>query len=378
VQAQDTPQGQGCKVRNYAYDGDSNRNTSTSYPPAANNSCQTSTGGTTVSHTYDDADRLTDASTIYDGFSRITSLPAQDAGGQALSLAYYVDDMTQSMSQNGNTVTFSLDPLGRDRVIQGPGSATETDHFGDNTDSPTWTQGAGVSFTRNIGGIDGDLVGIQDSSTGLQYQLMNLHGDVVATASSSLSATAPTSTFETDEFGVPKAAGGIAQKYGYLGSKRRPAYLPSGAIQMGERAYVPAMGRFTSIDPLFGGSANAYDYANQDPVNEVDLDGEGLGEKCVAGMIAGCLALPGIHGSPTGKPRDPDHGTENVPTEPTRNPRTPTGQGDGKKGGSKGGGKKKNKTEKKTTAKKKKNNSGNSAPVACHSRCGYKTPPPTA
>jgi uncharacterized protein RhaS with RHS repeats len=44
-------------------------------------------------------------------------------------------------------------------------------------------------------------------------------------------------------------------------------------IQMGARSYVPALGRFLTPDPIPGGSANAYDYANQDPVNAFDLEG---------------------------------------------------------------------------------------------------------
>ncbi len=42
---------------------------------------------------------------------------------------------------------------------------------------------------------------------------------------------------------------------------------------MGVRSYVPALGRFLSVDPVKGGSANAYEYAFGDPVNQFDLDG---------------------------------------------------------------------------------------------------------
>jgi RHS repeat-associated protein len=43
---------------------------------------------------------------------------------------------------------------------------------------------------------------------------------------------------------------------------------------MGARSYVAKIGRFLTPDPVFGGSANAYDYVNQDHVNQFDLAGE--------------------------------------------------------------------------------------------------------
>lgn len=79
-----------------------------------------------------------------------------------------------------------------------------------------------------------------------------------------------------DEFGNPLQSdfltGGKAE-YGWLGAKGRRIQLASGVIQMGMRSYVPSLGRFLSPDPVKGGSANAYDYANQDPVNNYDLTG---------------------------------------------------------------------------------------------------------
>ena len=41
----------------------------------------------------------------------------------------------------------------------------------------------------------------------------------------------------------------------------------------GVRLYNPLTGRFLQTDPIPGGSANDYDYADQDPINKFDLDG---------------------------------------------------------------------------------------------------------
>lgn len=139
------------------------------------------------------------------------------------------------------------------------------------SDSPAWID-RGTSWSRSIVGIDGGLAAIQDSAKGTTLQLTNLHGDIVATASANPEATKLLASFEFDEFGNPKQSGGT--KYGWLGAKSRRTELPSGVIQMGVRSYVPALGRFITPDPVERGSANAYDYANQDPVNNIDLTGE--------------------------------------------------------------------------------------------------------
>ena len=44
-------------------------------------------------------------------------------------------------------------------------------------------------------------------------------------------------------------------------------------VLMGVRLYYPATGRFLQVDPIPGGSANAYDYVSQEPATHYDLGG---------------------------------------------------------------------------------------------------------
>ena len=64
---------------------------------------------------------------------------------------------------------------------------------------------------------------------------------------------------------------------GWVRPQRRTE-LPSGVIQMGVQKLCARPRTVHLTDPVQGGSANAYDYATQDPVNLFDLTGE-----CVPG-----------------------------------------------------------------------------------------------
>ncbi|MGE3238355.1 MAG: RHS repeat-associated core domain-containing protein [Thermoleophilia bacterium] len=77
-----------------------------------------------------------------------------------------------------------------------------------------------------------------------------------------------------DPFGVPdQAPPADTTTERYTGKWHKKLDTTSALVQMGVRLYDPALGRFLSVDPVDGGSANNYDYALQNPVNVYDLDG---------------------------------------------------------------------------------------------------------
>jgi RHS repeat-associated protein len=271
----ETPAGGSCTTRTYKYDADFNR-TSMSTIPGLAGACSTS-GGTTRNYSYDSADRL--LGPTYDEFGRITSLPGEYAGGKTLTTTYFSNDLVAMQAQEGVTNSYELDSMvrHRQRLQAGGLQGTEIFHYAGPSDSPAWTE-RGTSWTRNISGISGDLVALQESGKEIELQLTNLHGDVSATAAISQNATALKTTSTYDAFGN-QTSGPSGRRFGWLGGKFRKTELKSGVIQMGVRTYVPQLGRFLTPDPVFGGSANPYDYANQDPINKLDLSGEILCQK---------------------------------------------------------------------------------------------------
>lgn len=263
-----------CTTRTYGYDNRTNRTNRRVYAPGAGGVCDETSATINQSHTYDSADRLTDAGYTYDVFGRTVGLPS------AMTVSYFANDMVAGLQIGDARQSWTLDPSMRLR-----GSTTETlinstwtngsskvNHYGDDSDAARWVvEDTDLNVTRNVSGPDGHLAATTSLANGIRLQLTSLHGDVALTFDPA--SVADVQFFDYDEFGQ-SVAGQIKQRYGWLGGEQRSGEALGDVILMGARLYSPSLGRFLTVDPIEGGSATAYDYCNADPVNCTDLDGK--------------------------------------------------------------------------------------------------------
>lgn len=267
-----------CVSRRYTFDGRSNRKTVTTATGTPDADCPT-TGGTTTSYTYDSADRLVGSGYVYDAFGRATT-----AGGNG-TLAYFANDLPQQQTAGGKRQTWSLDPAHRVRTTvaeTGGGSTwtavgTKVNHYCSESDNPRWiVEDSAGTITRNVTSAAGDLAATTGKTGQTVLQMSDIHGDVALLMP--LDTTVPPIALDNDENGNPRSQQ-TPIRYGWLGAKQRASDTVTGLITMGVRLYDPAVGRFLSLDPLYGGGDNLYGYP-ADPVNQYDLDGQAW--KCKA------------------------------------------------------------------------------------------------
>jgi YD repeat-containing protein len=243
TEAQETPTGEGCKVRIYAYDEESNRTSLTSREPNSKHECATE-GGTIEKHSYDEGGRLTDAGIEYDSLGNIVTLPAADAGeGGELKSSFYADNQIATQSQNGEKLTYEVDPTGRVRRTVGEGKTASTviSHYDAPGEGVAWSSEGSEKWTRDITGIDGTLSAVESSGSAAVLQLHDLNGNIVATAALSSSETKLLSTYRSTEFGVPSTS--KPPKYAFQGATGAASELGTGVITYGATSYDPQAAR---------------------------------------------------------------------------------------------------------------------------------------
>ena len=247
----------------YTYDANSNRTGQT-------------VNGVTTTYSHNDADQLTSAGSTtftYDGNGNETG----NSAGR--SFAYNAKDQVVSATPaGGSAIPMSYTGAGQFLRVTAGSTTFQNSELG-------LTREATTSYTRDD---DGLLLGRRTSTTNHYYLLDGL-GSVAAVTDASGNVVA---TYSYEPFGkVQSETGTLQNPYRWLGALGVYFDAATGLYKMGTRYYDPALGRFTQVDPVDGGSLNAYDYAAQDPINVVDPDGR-IGFVAVAVVVGARIAAP--------------------------------------------------------------------------------------
>ena len=258
TEVQETPAGKDCTSRTYTYDDESNR-TSLTTRESGTSQCEIQ-GGKVEAHSYDEANRLTDAGMTYDELGNVTKAPASDAGGQELTSGYYADSQIQTQTQSEKqgeamiekSLEYQYDPAGRTlKTITSTATKTEAiSHYAGPESAPAWST-EGASYTLNVVGIDGSLSAIAKSGEPIVLEVHDLKGDIVATTGAKAGEYTLLSTYNSTEFGVPSKEKPLpASGYSWLGAGGVKTELSSGVVSEDGSSYVPEIGRVLQTDPI--------------------------------------------------------------------------------------------------------------------------------
>lgn len=261
-------------VRRYTFDADSNR-TSVRETPSG--------GSEQIVSSYSYNPNTTA------GVDQLTSVTT---GGNTTSYAYSADGEVSSRGSDtltwdgrgrlnggtyaGTTVSYAYDALGRlqTRTTTSPSSTRRYLYIGSGQEPIAETNGSGTIQLFHVEGAAGSYKqyeGPPASGTTATLLFYDGHGNTIATATNS---GARTNAYSYGPFGEPnETLPTNATVDRYVGRWHKKYDTASGLVLMGARPYDPNVGRFLATDPVDGGSANAYDYALQDPLNVYDLTG---------------------------------------------------------------------------------------------------------
>ncbi|MEV4356590.1 LamG-like jellyroll fold domain-containing protein [Nonomuraea sp. NPDC049625] len=225
---------------------------------------RTKAGNTTF--TYDERNRLTNGDgTDYTYTARGTLATSAKAG----ATTSYTFDAFDRLIADGDSL-YSYDALDR-MTSRIRGTAKHTFAYsGLGNDLAAITDSGGAVQAKYARDTVGGLLGLKEGTGAAVAALSDLHGDLVATFTTSLQ----TST-AYDPFGTVTAQTGTKANLGYQGEYTDP---DTGKVNMHARWYQPGTSTFTSRDtadltPDPSVQANRYTYANASPLTGTDPTG---------------------------------------------------------------------------------------------------------
>ena len=230
----------------YSYDANSNRTSQT-------------VNGATTTYAHNAADQLTTAGTVTYSYDANGNETSSSAGRQ---WSYNPKDQAMSATPpGGSPIPMSYTGTGQFKRVSAGSTTFMTSGLGLSRENST-------HYTRD----DNRQLISQRTPSGNYYYLLDGLGSVAALTDNAGNTAA---TYSYEPFGKLKSSTGIVPNpYRWLGGLGVYYDTSTGLYKMGTRYYDPGLGRFTQVDPIAGGSANAYDYVAQDPINHVDLDGQ--------------------------------------------------------------------------------------------------------
>ncbi len=261
-------------VWNYTYDANSNRLTQMQ-------------DGKSWSYTYDSADRLV-STTDPVASAGIT----YDAAGNATKVG--ADSFTYDRASNLISATGGERTISYSRDVSGAVLAKTVESGSESTTTQFASQGVtldgegrAIAMRATLPG--GVILTKWFDSRPTTLQVNGLDANAFFTMDTSGVLVGSVKLFEPFGREITKSEpspAGIAD-FSWQASNGIASETLSTPFQvMGQRVYLPALGRFLQVDPIVGGSANPYDYVNQDPVNASDPTGESWSDWLAAALTA--------------------------------------------------------------------------------------------